>query len=831
MSRMANPISDLYERVDRLFGKVAAMEKAEALAYLRTVKEHQQVVDRVISLIDTDENSDADFRRFATRADFGPIFDDSKPSDDLSGTTIEGLQLQRKLGAGGMGDIYLARDTRLDRLVAVKTIRDTYRFNERAKERFRREAHILSRLDHPGICRIFSLIESETMDFLVLEYVDGLTLALWLETQPSQRRKLSVCRALLAALAKAHQAGVVHRDIKPDNIMVLGKDQVKFLDFGISRLLTGADNMGTDPETEPGLRAHPAGDGETMPGAILGTVDFMSPEQARGQPAGTASDIFTLGIIFEKMFSSNPAGRVDTITAPGDVVKLIGRMKLDAPAARPTAVEAASVLERNRTRPQRRLRWAMLAAVVGLAFAGGVKYILDLSYEREQAEQSRIEAEQISEFMSSLFKVSDPGLSKGETITARELLDRGAAKIDQSLADQPLAMARLKLTIGGVYIDLGLYDSARLQLLQALNVAEAVEPVDFDLVTDILLGLGTLEFNATDFEASESYLDRALQTHRKRRGNSSDLMPPIHSQLASVYARTNRSAQALELNLDILAVYRQSPARYTSEIPLIRSNISLIYWRQEQLDEAESYARLALDGYSESGMDDLEFQATLLSNLSLIQADAGQFEASAKNVEAAVKIREQIYGEDHHLLGLAYDNLAFSMFKAGDISAAAKWNLKALGIYRDTMGTQNADYAYALGNRGVLLRELGDLDGSEKALLEVVGIMQALAGDTDTDLAFYSSRLGATYLLQERQADARDVSAEAVRIYTELGIPIASTQSGSWLQLADSQNQLGEVAAARATLEDLLERLNAAETPDPDLIENASAVLAELGSE
>ncbi|NND44437.1 MAG: serine/threonine protein kinase, partial [Xanthomonadales bacterium] len=171
-------------------------------------------------------------------------------SELLSGHIVEGIRLIRSLGAGGMGEVYLGEDVRLERKVAVKTIRGQRRLDEGAKQRFRREALILSSLDHPGICRVYSLLEAESVDFLVLEYLPGKSLGEWLEGEVSHRRKLAVAAAILDALSAAHQADVVHRDLKPDNIMILDNDQVKVLDFGISRVLSDAPPPGSG-EAEP----------------------------------------------------------------------------------------------------------------------------------------------------------------------------------------------------------------------------------------------------------------------------------------------------------------------------------------------------------------------------------------------------------------------------------------------------------------------------------------------------------------------------------------------------------------------------------------------------
>lgn len=157
-------------------------------------------------------------------------------STSLVGTQVGNIRLEAVLGAGGMGEVYLGFDTRLERRVAVKTIRAVYRFEAEMKSRFLREARILSKLEHPAICQVHDLIEGAENDFLIFEYVEGQTLRRLCADGPlEERRGLEIAEKIAQALAAAHRERIVHRDLKPDNIMVTADGGVKILDFGISR--------------------------------------------------------------------------------------------------------------------------------------------------------------------------------------------------------------------------------------------------------------------------------------------------------------------------------------------------------------------------------------------------------------------------------------------------------------------------------------------------------------------------------------------------------------------------------------------------------------------
>jgi serine/threonine-protein kinase len=206
-------------------------------------------------------------------------------------------EILRELGRGGMGVVYLARDSRLDRHVAVKCLPGEMAVDEERLARFRREAKLLASLNHPNIATVHSLEEVDGKTYLVLEYIEGDTLFPHLDrTGRSWRECVQVAAAIADALAAAHEAGVVHRDVKPDNVMFTGHGTTKVLDFG----LAAPARSGGEERT-------------TAAGAILGTPGYMAPEQARGENADPRADLFALGCLLHEMIGHEPAFARDTV--------------------------------------------------------------------------------------------------------------------------------------------------------------------------------------------------------------------------------------------------------------------------------------------------------------------------------------------------------------------------------------------------------------------------------------------------------------------------------------------------------------------------------------
>ena len=198
-----------------------------------------------------------------------------------SGSKLGPYEILAPIGAGGMGEVWKARDTRLGRIVAIKMVKEQH------SERFKQEARSVAALNHPYICQLFDI----GPDYLVLEYVEGKPLSSALPEQEAIRLAILVA----TALAAAHKKGIIHRDLKPGNIMVTDEGSVKLLDFGLAKLY------------EQSASESPAEFPPTQSGAVLGTLAYMSPEQAQGQPADARSDIFSFGLVLYEMLSGRRA--------------------------------------------------------------------------------------------------------------------------------------------------------------------------------------------------------------------------------------------------------------------------------------------------------------------------------------------------------------------------------------------------------------------------------------------------------------------------------------------------------------------------------------------
>jgi hypothetical protein len=356
-------------------------------------------------------------------------------------TTLSHYRILAQLGAGGMGEVYLAEDTQLERKVALKLLPAEFTRDEERVRRFIQEAKAASALNHPHIVTIHEIGEAEVGRFIVMELVEGQTLRSL--SKPCQADLLVNLGGQIAkALIATHAAGITHRDIKPDNIMLRDDGYVKILDFGLARLMPAT---ATDSEAATLVQ-------QTTPGALLGTVAYMSPEQARGEPATPATDIFALGIVFYELATGQHPFKADSLVGMLHSIN----SQTPAPPTRlnpdiPAALEALvlRMLEKEtRLRPTAAEVDQSLGALIGRSSSGQLQRPAKPALERRTVGREKERAELRSGFESALngrglllCVAGEPGIGKTTLVEdfLAELAVEGQCTIARGRCSERLA--------------------------------------------------------------------------------------------------------------------------------------------------------------------------------------------------------------------------------------------------------------------------------------------------------------------------------------------------------------------------------------------------------
>jgi len=753
--------------------------------------------------------------------------DRKREETDLVGQEIGHIRVVEMLGRGGMGAVYRGFDDKLQRHVALKAIRREYRLHAESKARFLREARILSKIDHPHVCTVHDYIEGEDCDFLVMELVEGRNLRHELKREPNPQQKMSIAHQLLEVLATVHSEGVIHRDLKPDNVMVTSSGDIKVLDFGLARsveeeaaVLSGSFAAATDPDEEP-LPASSAGSAsstvKTRFGSVLGTLGYMSPEQARGQSATAASDMYSLGLILQEVFTGQaPFDRsldpqtmllktIDGETLPvsglkEDLAALIYRLKSVASGARPSSVDALVELERIIEKPKRLRRRAMVIAVwlaLVLLAVGMTVQSFRAQREARRAEHEAEASQSAAEFLASMFEIMQPNRLGHETL-GMEILDDGARRATEELGDQPLLQARLMDTMGTVYRLLGLYDRAlplsegalatRREILgdnhldvasSATNLAELLSMRGEYAEGEVLLrealathrrllgdmhpnviknlnDLTILRYNQGDFDGAEPLLREALLMTRRLHGNEHHDVTTAMGNLAYVLVAKGDLDGAESLLRESVELHR----RYRSEGHTgYASSLNSLAWvlqKQGNLEAAESLLREALAMQRRLLGNEHPDLIVTINNLAMLLQEKGDLEAAEVMLREALAMRRKVLGESHPSVAMSLNNLAFLLVNKGDLEAAEPLLREALEMRRRIFDEDHPDVAVSMNNLAMTLKRMGDFEAAEPLLRQVLDIRRRVLGEDHPDAGFSYSNLA---LVVAEKGDAEEADA------------------------------------------------------------------------
>lgn len=722
---------------------------------------------------------------------FGPYR--CEPDRPEEGERLGSYKLLQEIGHGGMGSVYLAvrADDAYEKRVAVKVMR--LGKSEEIARRFRAERQILANLDHPNIAKLLDggATESGRL-YLVMEYVEGRPIDEHCAGLPLPKRLELFC-SVCAAVHFAHQNLVVHRDLKPANILVTPEGSPRLLDFGIAKLL--------DPErhdsafTEIGL--HPM------------TLDFASPEQVDGQPITTGSDVYSLGVLLYRLLTGRspyagtaggrdalalavreldpprPSGMVggqdEARRLAGDLDTIVLRAMSKEPGRRYASAEQLAadvrrhldglpVLARPDTLIYRTGKFVRRHPVGVTASAAALLMILGFSLamivlfrkaveERTRAELEWEKAEEVSRFLQNLFAIPDPSLSRGETITAREILDRSADRIAEDLGDQPELQSELMDTMGRAYRNLGLYAPARRLLERALEIRRAHLGRGDPRIAESLHALAFLLRKTGDDAAAEPLVREAVGIQLRAYGEEHPETLRGLNNLASLLEVRGELGSAETLYRRVLDLKRRILGREHEDVARGLNNLARLLYAKGDLAAAEPLYREALairrKVYGEAPHPEV---ASSLNNLAALLADRGHGKGAEALYIEALKMRRVLYHEPHMDVARSCNNLALLLQSRGDFAAAERLYREALAI-ADAIpeSGRHPDHAVVLRNYASLLLETRRAATAEPLAREALSILRESQSPSVIRIADAESVLGGCLAALGRIAEAESL--------------------------------------------------------------------------
>ncbi|MDJ0657249.1 MAG: serine/threonine-protein kinase [Xanthomonadales bacterium] len=741
---------------------------------------------------------------------------------DLEGRMVGPYRLGRELGRGGMGAVYLGEraDGAYQQTVAVKFVA-RHRDGD-ARSRFLQERDVLARLEHPLISRLIDGGETDDgIPFLVMEWVDGVPVDEFCRALSLDQR-LRLFQKICQAVHYAHQNLVVHRDLKPGNVLVTSRGEPKLLDFGIAKSL----------DQDHGI---------TLTGMQM-TPDYASPEQVSGKPVTTASDVYALGVMlcqvltgrrpfdFEQsslariveqichdeppLISSLAGDRRLGDQLAGDLDAVVVKAMQKAPTQRYPSAQALSddigrflnsepIVARAPGRWYRVSKFARrhrtgvavstLAAVSLLTLSGF------LYFQGQQLEAALVESERQTErsraafdFLSDLLLEADPEQNQGQPLTVAQVLDQGAQGIAERFADEPTLRTELAQTVGMIYMHLGDNDSAEVFFEQALETAAGADRAAS------LSGLALVADVREEDQRAEAFQREAIALLEE----SGDLVARAKAQmkLAAILQSQSRLAEAQQVLEQALAV----PAVDAASAASARIRLGALRWGQGHIEDAAGQYELALDTFvSEFGE---RHHQTARAHYALASAyhALGQYELGQDHIRTALSIQQELYGQRHPHVAQALDLKGALHYDSGDSRSALDTALQSLGIKREIY-SEPGPLVRTYNNLALAEHDLGLFDRAEQHYRQALDINVNLRGENHQLVASNRSNLGLLMMDQSRPGDALDMLEAAHRVHQSLYRPDHPSAGFSFHLLGRAYYMQGRLDLARQHLDAAVE--------------------------
>ena len=818
------------------------------------------LLGEVLSLLDSHRRSEG----FLDGSAVAVVSEIVEAEDPTLGMQIGPFRVVRRIGVGGMGQVYLAERTEGDftQHVAIKLIHRGY--GEEALRRFRNECRVLAMLEHPHIARMIDGgFTSTGTPFIIMEYVDGTPIDEYCEkNELSLEQRLDLFRYVCAALEHAHRHSTIHRDIKPSNILVDRDGVVKIVDFGIARVLDAAD--GVDRE-------------RTATGMHMMTPLYASPEQLRGQALSTATDVYSLGVVLYKLLTrrapfelrTGSAGEMLQVlesthpTRPSEIVLRTptgsGEERAAAPVSE-TRKEARKlkgdldtiVLKSMRKEPERRyasvaqlsedihrflrghpvsaqpdtfgyragkfLRRHLAATIAGvvilLVLIASSIVSLRLYFRAEEqrrkavvarqfAEQNERTADAVADFLTGLFAEVDPERTVEQGLSARDLLDRGAAHLREGFRKDRAIRARLLKTVGEVYANIAAPDSARPLLEEALRIEREIHGEPHPDLASTLRAYGDLLSTSGDHRGALTAYREALEVMTELYGPENRRLPPFMNRIAlgspsmaldERIAMFRRSLAIIEKEFgpdDPMVAYYlinlggalRTAGRYQEALRVVQRSVEI---REAALGPEHPLTLLslsstaatlnALERYAQAetllrrvltrreaiyGSDHL-YVAMSLNGLANALMGQERYDEARPYFQRAIDIKTRLYGPMHPYNGYDEVGLGLSYVRAGDPETGLPHLQRAREILERAFGEEGTEVAFALSGLGEARAAMGDPEAAIASYTAALGLREGM-GDhplVDQTLRLRAKVLRAVGRSEEAEADEARVGVK-----------------------------------------------------------------------
>ena len=741
------------------------------------------------------------------------------PSEPNNLAPIGPYNLLRQLGEGGMGQVWLAEQTSpVKRLVALKLIKGG-KYDNHVILRFESERQSLALMNHPVIAKIFDAgATADGQPYFVMEYVDGPSITRYCDNKKLKiRERLQLFIKVCEGVQHAHQKAIIHRDLKPSNVLVEefdGKPIPRIIDFGIAKAVSSQQNSEQTVLTQMG--------------ALIGTPGFMSPEQLDPTVVDidTRTDVYSLGVILYVLLTGTlPFDEDQQRKRPLDeILRQLRQEDPPSPSAKMNAEkETATDSAAKRSTDQRQLvsalrgdlDWITMKALekdrarrygtptelaadvqrylenqpvtarrasagyrlkkyvqrhrlgVAVAFSAAallVFFAIMQTVQLRRTTRERDRANRIAEFMKDMFKVSDPSESRGNSITAREILDKASGNIDKSLAQDPEVRTQLMDLMGTVYQRLGLYSRAQPLLERAVDIQKQVLGPEKRETLASLSDLGWTLDHEGKFTEAEKLERQALNSERRVLGPENRETLITMDNLGWTLLAEGRAAEAEKVDREAIAIERRVFGPADSLTISAMSNLGVTLSHQGKYPEAEQVQREVLELYTRALGPEAPDTLQAMDNLATTLYGEHHDPEAEKLQRQTLEIERRVLGPDHPFTAATLDNLALTLLREGHYADAEQFQKQALETERRVLGPEHPDTLLTMRNIAVTLSVSGHLDEGEELMRETLALQQRVLGPGHPETLKTMTYFPMLYNQQHRYADTEKAQRELLQL-------------------------------------------------------------------
>ncbi len=849
------------DELEELYEEALARPAQQRADFVREACSDEELCAELLSLLEVAPEASEYFDALTERLAVSV----SHELEAAAGTPLQigPYRIERQIGSGGMGHVYLGRLSPDSPPVAIKVLRPEI-LEEEVVRRFGVERSFLAGIDHPNIAR---LLDAGTGDggtheqgtagrrpYFVMEYVDGLPIDRYCEVNRlGLAQRLRLFCELCAAVHFAHQNLVVHRDIKPGNVLVTAEGDLKLLDFGIAKFL--------DPS---GMRWR--GD-ETSAEVRLFTPDFASPEQVLGEPITTATDVFSLGAVLYLLLTGKRVHRFDSSSYP-DMIRAITEDTPERPSTAVTRAVAAGealpvvggswgrrlkgdldaiVLKALRHEPEHRYASAVdLSEDIGRhldgepvsAHRGGLRYrsgkfvrrhrwplavvaafVLSLVVfswvtlqARQRAELEASRAQAINRFLTDdLLEAADPRRLLGSDVTMKEVLDAASERIEGRFEEDPLIESDIRRSLGATYHQLGDYDSAEPQLRRALELREQELGRLAEPTIAALSNLANLLSDRAEYDEALALQEEAVERARDGLPRDHSYRLSITNNLASLYSERGRIEEAEPLYREVLE--ERTRALGADDIGTIVTavNLARLWGRTGREAESEDLLVDSLERSRRSLGEEHPHSFRIGTYLASLYNRQGRYEESEALHRRNLEGQLRSLGERHPDVLRTRNNLGAVLVRHGRHEEAYVHFQEVLAIRRETLGEEHPSTLMSMHNLAGGELERGNLAEAVALSREALGAAEKVFPEGHFNRVLFGSRLGVGLVALGELKAAEPLLVETYEpLADRLGPdhPGVSSVAGALVELYRAR---GDAAAA----DDWATRIENATFPDP----------------